>query len=211
MDRKEIIRKVLVKLDEFISGDNQLVVFANNAKTQPASQYADELLDDCALEMAKTLPTVLLPVKSFVPVKTGDTPTITYSNSIAKISVPLNLIRIVSIKFSEWERAVVELNQENSDIAKMQANQYVRAGYAKPVGVIKKVGTKKDIYCYTVDQVAQNIPEFIYISNVSPEELSDELIPALTSLCASKVFMCFERAELATAAFQQYSTNISIL
>jgi hypothetical protein len=209
MDRKTIIQKVVIKLDEVAPFGEGLVVSATNIDTKPIEKYVDEMLDESTNELLLTLPTHLLPNS-----KMTISDQITITDNIASIKLPADYLRLGYVNFPSWERPVKQTITESSPTYSLQKNEYTRGGLAKPVVVIKKDATlKKVLECYTVTDDNTNTTggEVVYVKLTTPDNLPDNLIPALIMLCATKVLNIIGQVQLSQVVKADYLQTLQLL
>lgn len=188
MDRKYIVHKVMVKLNEVNPTLGDELLSSENINIKPLDIIINDILDEATFELIKIAPIYLLPLKKFYT-NNGANVTIT-SDNIAIIQLPNNYVRFGYIKFPCWERSVFEALPDTSVEYIKQQNKYIRAGFVKPMVFIR--GTdNKILECYTVanDQDNKTNVDFRYVEKILPEVIPDELIPLLVNITAKKVFL----------------------
>jgi hypothetical protein len=209
MDRKTIIQKVTVKLDEYASFGQGLIVSALNVNAKPIEEYIDTLLDECTEELELTVPIHLLPLS-----KLDITNLISITDNVATIKLPFEYLKLAYLKFPCWERPINKVISESHPLYAVQKNEYTRGGFAKPVVVIKKelITNKKLLECYTVQNDTTNLsPDLAYIKIMIPDQIPDNLVPVLSSLCAQKVMIITGRTDLANIIKGEYIQMIQLL
>lgn len=130
------------------------------------------------------------------------------------IVLPEDFYSLVSFKMRGWQVASETLIPSSDPIARVQANEYTRGNFVRPVCVLSNkaiksrvddnfIYTQKDVleyYSVTVGSV-QEIEEALYIPLISPlkdnPEINDKLFIPLAYICASTVFYIFEKPDIA--------------
>jgi hypothetical protein len=208
MDRKTIIQKVLIKLDEIAPFGQGLVVSATNIDTKPIEKYIDECLDESTGELLLTLPTHLLPNE-----KMTISNQVTITDNVAFIKLPDEFLKLGYIKFPCWNRPVKQTINESNPIYNIQKNPYTRSGYEKPIVIIKKdITLKKILECYTVlnDDTNKSGVEVVYIKKTNPDSIAENLVPSLVLLCATKVLSIIGQGNLAQLMKADYFAAIQL-
>lgn len=195
MIRSELINKVKARIDEICaSGDMIVEVDVENSK--PFDSIIDELLDESALELLLKAPFYRLHIST-----ANLTAAYKQDSKIGSLTLPIDFIRLVSLKMKDWQRAVTELAIQGDDIAKRQSNKFLRGGIARPVAVLRKSSEGYILDYYSIDK-SHEVEEFSYIKRERAEDIDIELIDALCWICASKVLGVLEQFDSAKLCYE---------
>ena len=211
MTRAEIIEQVMIRLNELMplgEGLNGLV----NEEVTPISTHIDKLLDECAIEVIRTIPTQYCPFKS----ATLTTPNTDTDNNY--IILPDDFLRLVGMQEEKWEIPVYILRDpmKSPGLYEMQKNAYIKGNVSRPMAFIKNrtftenntTVTKKIAELYST---AKNRSVAMgYVPIVPAEDCDDEIVSAISWLCASKVFGISNRPET-KLSFENYTKEIQLL
>lgn len=198
MERLGLIEKVKIKLDEYTPEGVSL----------PFDEIIGPLLDESATEVLQKGPLHLI-TPTNIPL-TGNV--VKYANDKAYIPVPTDYIRLYQIKYPLWKKAVrIAITPEHEEY-KTQENEYLTAGYARPVVAIVYDTNSQDAItryfeCGKVLDPGQTelTPVAQYVKKFKPEELNDTLADALTWLCTSKVFGVLGYGDKAKMTMDQFN------
>jgi len=193
MDRKAIINKVNIKLNEVIPLGEELEVIDTSALAKPLDIMINDILDEATETLLLLAPihhlnVVRLTPKPYVDDNTEYNIRISDDN-VATVILPKDYVRLSYIMFPCWRRPVTNFYNQNDYMAVLQKNIYLRAKYDKPVVVLVKNDKSKYFECYSVEKTNANLTgfELFYVNKQSPESISDLLIPVLVSIAAVKV------------------------
>jgi hypothetical protein len=191
MERSELINKVKTRIDEVsMSGDVIVEVGVENSK--PYDSIISELLDESALEVLLKAPFYRLNV-------TNGATSVNASNG--RLTAPADFLRLVSLKMSDWQQPVTELAIAGDEVAKRQANRFLRGGKAKPVGVLSKTNAGYQINYYSSS--THDVEEFLYIKRDTAENIADsQLVDAMVWVCAGKTLGVLGEANLANLCYE---------
>lgn len=181
MTRSELINRVKSNIDE-ITPAGSPIVSVGVEDNNPLDEIIDNLLDESAKEILLKAPIMRLKVTKSTETATADAT----DSKIGTIKVPADFLRIAELKMADWSRAVSELQQQGSDIAKMQYNKYTRGGTVKPVAVLSNRENNLVIEYFSVN-TSHVIDRFLYIKNDVAENIPELLQDALCWICASRV------------------------
>lgn len=198
MERLGLIEKVKIKLDEYTPEGVSL----------PFDEIIGPLLDESATGVLQKGPLHLI-TPTNIPL-TGNV--VKYANDKAYIPVPTDYIRLYQIKYPLWKKAVrIAITPEHEEY-KTQENEYLTAGYARPVVAIVYDTNSQDAItryfeCGKVLDPGQTelTPVAQYVKKFKPEELNDTLADALTWLCTSKVFGVLGYGDKAKMTMDQFN------
>jgi len=204
MTRDDLIVAVALRMDE-ITASNDYSVTIDGADGNPLYMLIKGVLDEAMMEIYATAPYWRLPTTAFAA---GDIEITTIpaddQRKMIRVKVPDGFLRIAEISCDYFHRPISEIYPKQSTEGKRQYNKHLRAGVAKPVGVMSSglwSGTSsRQIECYSVPYtattaVAANV-EASYIAkpaSVTPETNTTVVVPtalepALEWLAASKAF-----------------------
>lgn len=128
--RLTLINLVKAKLDELIPEGEGVVYDLED--TPNVSDPYDLLINAILNEAAKRV-LMNCPKHYLDPVKSNETAIPDLSDTkIGYIKIPNNFLRFISLKMAEWKTDVTEITPSDSVEYRMQFNQYVRGGIAKP-------------------------------------------------------------------------------
>lgn len=189
MDRVALVNKVKVKIDEIAPSDTP-IVDVGIADEKAIDTIIDSLLDECAVEVLLKAPFNRLEIT-----QGATSVTIEQDDSIPTIGiirVPEDFLRLVSLKMSDWQRSVTELSMKGDMVSNRQANRFLRAGIARPVGVLSRDSSGVIIEYYSTFEQTHKVAEFLYIAKKNAEQINDtQIIEAMCWLCAGKVLSVF--------------------
>lgn len=105
-----------------------------------------------------------------------------------EMEVPYNFLRLVSLRMSDWHRAIQTLINEDSVEYHRQNNKYLRGTPDKPVGVLLRRAGKTVIALYT----STSDSEFLDYGYYIPEPVIDEndnvwISPTLKYPCLNQI------------------------
>lgn len=211
MTREEIIEQVMIRLNELMPLGEGLGGLVNEEIT-PISTHIDKLLDECAKEVIRIIPTQHCPFKS-VTLTTPDTDT---DNNY--VILPDDFLRLVGMQEEKWEvpvYALIDPMKRPGTYAMMQ-NAYVKGNVSRPEAFLKNrtftenntTVTKKIAELYSTGR-KRNVA-MGYVPLVPAEECDDEIVGAISWLCASKVFGISNRPET-KLSFENYTKEIQLL
>jgi hypothetical protein len=174
--RSDLIIRVKIKLDEYTPSPGVAL---------PFESYISPLLDESANDITARGPLrLLLPIA--IPL-TG----VAYLADKSYIPVPVNYVKLYEIKYPLWKKSVrIAISQENPAY-KIQENEYIKGGYARPsVAEVIYNGIKHFECGKVVDPTPGTLtPIATYVKTDVAENLNDLLVDSLTWLTVSKIFV----------------------
>jgi len=204
MNRDDIIRKVMLNLDEMVPEGLDDII---QQEPLPIYDQVDQLLDDCTNDILKTVP-------------------LQYCSTIENVSlvynknyfvVPTGYLRFGSAMCSDWESSVTRLvrPEYEPDLYKIIKNPIITKGIANPYAaittkVVEEDGvdtTKEVIELYNTEETSTTLT---YVKSCLAEDLDNRLVPALSWLCATKILLITGRKE-AEVANSTYNEQIKLL
>lgn len=201
--RLTLINLVKIKLDELEpEGEGVVYDLATEPNiSDPFNLYINGLLDESATNLLQIAPKHILPVT-----KSTETATQIGTGKTGYVKCDSDYLRLYALKMTEWEREVNDPITVEDELYKIQGNEYVRGGVAKPVVVITKKYITDAVYkvleYYSVAS-AHTVDYFLYIAETAAENLDDSLYPALTWICAAKILQNIKQPELSNKAWEQ--------
>ena len=204
MERTTLIKQVVLRMDE-ITPDAGLSVIVDGAESgsdsNPLYMLVDGVVDDGLIELFSIAPYWRLPQTPF-PVADIQIESIPVTNpqyKIIKLRISDNFLRVAEIDCKYFERPITELYSEQSPMGKRQHNTHLRAGVARPVGIMSHgvwtVGNGtiacREIDCYSfpgASNVAATDVVASYIAKPTVSDIPSVLEPALEWLIASRAF-----------------------
>lgn len=193
MTREELIKKTALKMDEISSSDD-VVIPVGTGDNNPLYTQINNLLNESVNDVLMKAPIYRLHEHKG---STSDhtTETVSSTRVVAKITVPSDFIRLISITDIAFQRPIIELAVEGDDVDKRQHNRHLVAKSAKPVAVIGSSDTCRVIRCYSYDPTLSPSPTMLYIKRYdkdretsSETDLDDYMIDIVSWVCAGKVF-----------------------
>lgn len=198
MDQKrvELINKVKARIDE-ITDQLAPLVDVGVEDNNPIDTIINTLLDESAVEVLLKAPFVRLDI-------TSDSTAVAVSNSAipatGTIQLPESFLRLVSLRFDDWHKSVTELAIKGDAVSARQGNKHLRAGKARPVGVLTRNSEGPVIEYYSSD--SHEIAELLYIERKSAEQLTNmQTIEAMCWICAARVLQVVGRNDAASNAY----------
>ncbi len=202
--RMTLINYTKAKLDEIIpEGEGtQFALDANNNITDPYTLFVNAMLDEAAKRVILLAPSHVLTATLSTATATADPS----DNKIGYIALPLNFLRAISLKMTDWKREVREFILPSDKRYKAQQNKYIRGGVNKPVAALthRKVdgAAKRVIEYYSVNS-SHVIDYFFYVPETAAEDLQSNLQDALTWTLSGMILQITSRADLAKNALEQ--------
>lgn len=193
MERSALINKVKTRIDEVsMSGDVIVEVGVENSK--PYDSIISELLDESALEVLLKAPFYRLNI-------TSGNPSVYADDTTGSLTLPDDFLRLVSLRMSDWQQPVTELAIAGDEVAKRQANKFLRGGKAKPVGVLSKTNAGYQINYYSSS--SHDVEEFLYIKRDTAENIADsQLVDAMVWVCAGKTLSVLGEVNLSNLCYE---------
>lgn len=200
MDRSGLINMVKIKLDEYTP----------EGVTLPFDEYISPLLDESARDIILNAPLYLF-IPTPIPISAE---VIKYENDKAYIPVPVDYMRLYSVKFPLWKKSItLAIQKENPDY-RIQENEYTASGYARPfVAIVYKTISENKSRYFECGKVLINATpvEAYYLKSQKPEDLSDIFLESVTWLCTSKVFGVLGHADKEKQTLEKYIQNLNAL
>lgn len=162
MERADLIKKVLARMDEVSHADNEDML---------PNPTIDLLLDDGVDAFL-----------SFIPVNrikdhlgSFDTAEkVSYeTNATGHVKVPDDFIKLVSFKMQGWKMALTEFSDDST--RRLQSNKYLRGSVDRPEIYFRNNGTSNIIEYYSINE-APVVTEAAYIKKTTPEQLQADLV-----------------------------------
>lgn len=209
MNRTTLINGVKIKLDEYTPSGVSL----------PLDTFIGPLLDESARDILKKGPLHLLNPTQ-IPITSGDPPatTILYEDDKAYIPVPSDFIRLYEIKFPLWKRSVIEAISKGNPEYRIQENEYLRAGYGRPVVAIVLTSVKggavtRYFECAKVEDPGSDsiTPVALYVKSDLAENIADQFSDSLEWLATSKVLTSMGYLDKAAITLQQHQAAFNAL
>lgn len=196
---EQLISMVKLRLDELDPGICPIVdVGISNNK--PITESIDALLHESRLDVLKNADISLIPKVKLTLSGTAVSP----ADGCAEITVPDDLLRMVSVKCSSWKRTVTAFYDTRSLEYRRQQYEYSKSTSRNPA-VIYFDGSTYGLFPY----VSGDTAEIIYVSSVTGfDNLSERMINALCWDCAAKVLSVLGMADYASRAMEIYSSII---
>lgn len=203
-DRFILIGLVKVKMDEMMPEGEGVEFEVQDLvnTTDNLDVVINAMIDECAKYLHQTAPLTVLEGKlasTAVPVNNGD--------GTGYVLVPDDYIRMQSFMMDGWKREVNDIITSQDPKYKLQSSKYTRGGLVKPVCVkTKKLvdAVMKDVIeYYSIPSGDHTLTHFSYIPEVVAENVQDNLVEALTWICAWQVMEIVGRHEQASKAFEQ--------
>lgn len=214
MTRADMIQRVMVKLEE-LSPYDQDTAFTADAKMgnviKPVRSYIEATLDEAIKEAVGMLPLRLL---SADIVNDGSLVATVDQNGVGRIKIlKQGILRLVELKFPDWERSVVKTYDRTSDAYVLQQNRFTRGGLAKPV-VIWTETLNNDIWeCYSLPR--RDVPYIATPEKCAYIEFTGQLETDTAAeyailLCAIKVHDIYGNANQSKALHDELNQRLQI-
>ena len=197
MTLDQLKTRVKIKVDEYTP----------SGVSHAFDDYLEPMLKEAADELSDKAPKYLLDP---VALPTG---AIKYADDLAYIPKPSDFSRLYEVKFSLWDKPVYKaLSPEHPDYAR-QDNEYLKAGYGRPVVMIKPYtppsGTLA-IYLVCGKVASSTLPGYaMYVQYKDPADMPDVLDEALTWLAASKIFQILEYPDSSKLAYNNHIIELN--
>jgi hypothetical protein len=193
VDRAGLVNRVKIKLDEFTPEGVGL----------PFDEYIGPVLDECVRTIQEAAPLHLLTASPI----TGE---ISYESYKAYLPLPADFVRLYEIRFPLWKRSVRKAIKPEDPEFRIQENEYLSGGYARPVVSIVYKSNGPVLECSKV--LENTVPDRkLYVAESKPESLNDDLSEPLTWLCASRIFTIMGYPDKAQLLQTQYVGSLSQL
>ncbi len=213
MDRAGITKLVKVKLEEFSPFDEPEGLIALPEKdVKPLDSYIDNSLADAFNDVLLTVPLYLIQesLNSISITFTADASQLAdgvmvIASSVGYMPVPTDYLRIFSIEFDSWSRAIVNVIDPTNHIYPLQRNKYTRGGSEKPVVVIND----NVFEVYTLESEPSSY-KFKYVvkqennCNYFPDNLSE----LIALRCAISILSIFDQTALVQGLSQEYAAKL---
>lgn len=207
MTRKDIILAAALRMDE-ISASSNVYVTVSTSDNDPLYAQLNGVLDEALVEIYAMAPYWRLPQTSFLATSIAYATDPHSGRVYLRLKVPGDFLKIAEINCAEWERPIVEIFAEGSDMGRRQHNRHLMGKSAKPVGVMSHGiwegnAQVREIDCFSFDADTAEATSLnaTYIArpltethNITPDTVisDDILVPGIVEplewLMASKVF-----------------------
>jgi len=206
MDVSLIINRVKAKLDELTPFNEGLVV-TGSSFTDLTYKYINEVLDESLYDLTMGASILALPLFDLT-LSEG----MTNSDNVLIVKLPLDCIRVASVKLPTWKRDVTKFITPESNNYALQFNRWTRGNSDKPVVALTGSAPDKYIECYTTDMLTATSNTKIgkYIKKLTSATLTDLLFDPLTWLMTSKVLLIFEKEKLSELAFKEFQKSLML-
>ncbi|WP_163267780.1 hypothetical protein [Dysgonomonas sp. 216] len=209
MMKAEFISRVMQIMNELGWNDIESDAFVGS-DTSKVKGHIESVFVDAWRKAVNIFPKTYFTIKDFSDQKlVSDIP-----HGTGYIVLPEDFYSLVSFKMKGWQVVGETLIPSSDPIARIQANEYTRGNFVRPVCVLSNKGIKErvdDSYIYPQKDVLeyysvpvgskQEIEEALYIPLISPlsdnTKLNEKLFVPLAYLCASMVFYIFEKPDIA--------------
>lgn len=207
--KAEFISRVMQIMNELGWDDTESNAFIGSDTTK-VKGHIESVFVDAWRKAVNIFPKTYFTIKDFSDQKlSSDIP-----HGTGYIILPEDFYSLVSFKMRGWQVAGEALIASSDPIARLQANEYTRGNFVRPVCVLSNKAIKErvdDGYIYPQKDVLeyysvpagseQKIEEALYIPLISPlsdnTKLNEKLFIPLAYICASMVFNIFEKTEIA--------------
>jgi len=209
MTKADFISRTMQIMNELGWDDISSGAFFNSDATK-VEKHIESVFVDAWRKATALFPKVYFESRDFSASK------LTYdiSTGTGFILLPADFYLLFSFKMKGWQKRVETAYLFSDPIASVQANEYTRGNHIRPVVIrtIKPVLTREgdnfvtkmkdalEYYSLPKGKVHQ-VEEAIYIPLIQPLSdetiLNEKLIAPLAYLCASQVFIIFEKSEIA--------------
>lgn len=208
-----MVQRVLVKLEE-LSPYNQDTAFTADAQMgnviKPVRSYIDATLDEAIKECVGMLPFRLM---SDDIVNDNSLSATVDEDGVGCIVVPKDIIRLVELKFKDWERSVVTTSDRSSQVYTLQQNRYTRGGLAKPVVVWSEDDGDDQWLCYSLPKKGSSYTErptkcsyIEFTGNLNTDTAAEYAV----LLCAIKIHDIYGNAAQSKALHDELNQRLQI-
>lgn len=203
MTRDGLIQAVALRMDEITPDAGLTNITVDGSDNNPLYETIKGVLDEAMMEIYATAPYWRLPTTAFTDIEITTIPGDGVRKMI-RVKVPDNFLRVAEISCDYFQRPISEIYPKYSVEGKRQYNKHLRAGGAKPVGVMSSgiwsSASSRQIECYSVPYDATTATAAhataSYIAkpaSVVPSSNTDVVVPvtleaALEWLAAAKTF-----------------------
>jgi len=200
MDRQQIVKEVLVRMNEASPLDGINIV---------PNPIVVKLLDESARNILLTAPLQLLPLTPFVSAnKVGIN---SAEVSVGQIKLPDKFLRLVRFRLDSWLKPTHKVIQEGSETYKKQFNKYQFGGNARPVVTVVTGDLGLSLEYYFKKGTAPTIIKADCVVEIPAEQMPDILLVPLFWYTAGAAFQVLEMKEAAAACFERVKEQYNIL
>lgn len=215
MTRDELIKAVALRMDE-ITPDSDVSLVVDGSDNNPLYELIKGVLDEALMEIYATAPYWRIPTQAFAntSIEVAAIPADT-TRKMIRLKVPDDFLRIAEISCSHFHRPIAAVFPKQSVEGMRQYNKHLRAGAAKPVGVMSSGlwsgSASRQIECYSVPATAASVavsatyiakPASVVPNSDTTVNVPATLEPALEWLAASKAFAARGDADHAATCAQ---------
>lgn len=182
-----IVDKVRIIMNEAGEEDSLHLLSEDTVKL---TEYIKSVIPD-AIDMV----TMVAPLRC---INTSQMP-ISSTGLCVSLALPNGFLRLASLKFKEWKRAVSYVFSCNSEMYKIQHNPVTTAGVNKPCCVFAYDQMNPVIECFPpgVLEYFHYVKSAVSESENGISAAKEELYPAICYMCASLVYTIFENPNTA--------------
>lgn len=148
-----MIEGVLVKLEEYSpyqAPDSFTADSTLGGKIQPVRSYVENTIDEAIKEAIAMLPLRFL--FGDIVNDTANNKANVDTDGIGRIKVPADVVRLVELRFADWERGVIRPIDRTSPEYEVQRNPFTRGGFSKPAVVWTEEQGSEIWECYSLEK-----------------------------------------------------------
>lgn len=206
--RADIIKKVKVKLEELSPFDEPTDMLAiPNNDVKPIHSYIEDTLD-------KSFDDVLLsvPLHAIRETFTDYKPTFSVdSEGVGLCAVPDDFLRVYTILFPEWRRAVnAHITPTNAAAYFLQRNKYTRGKFEKPIVAIND-GNFEIYSLKNMPERGKYIFRYIPRTAVNTQQFEENLVEYLVLQNAIHILEIFEQYDKVKILSEELANKIKVI
>jgi len=207
--KAEFISRVMQIMNEIGWNDTESNAFIGSDTTK-VKKHIESVFVDAWRKAVNILPKTYFTIKDFTSNKlVGD-----FNTGLGYVILPDDFYTLYSFKMEGWQKAVETILDKSDPMASVQANEYTRGNFVRPVCLKDKTTIKErinDEYILVVKDILEyyslpqglkhKVEEALYIPLIAPLSdntiINEKLFIPLAYLCASMVFYIFEKPDIA--------------
>jgi len=200
MNRQQIIKEVLIRMDEASPLEGINVV---------PNPVVEKVLDEACKNILLTAPSQYVPLTAFVSaLKVGiNTPEV----SVGQIKLPTGFLRLVRFRLDLWAKPAHKVAQEGSELHKRQYNKYTFGGNVRPVVTVVTGDLGLSLEYYYKKGTAPTVLNADCVIETAPESMPDILLVPLFWAAASLAFQVLEMPDQSKMCLERVKEQYQIL
>ncbi len=200
MTRQQIIKEVLVKMDEVSPLDGMNII---------PNPIVEKHIDEAARDILLTAPSQYVPITPFVSaMKVGIN---SAEVSVGQIKLPAGFLRLIKFRLDTWLKPTHKVVQEGSEAHKRQFNKYQFGGNHRPVVTIVTGDLGLSLEYYWKKNTAPTILNADCVVLTAAENMPDILLVPLFWQSAGLAFQVLGMPDQAKMCHERVSEQYQML